>query len=433
MPGQHHVWNHVKKPLVLAVTGLAASAAIGAGVYSSAHKTIALDIDGQTTQVTTFSGSVAGLLEEQGIVLADGDLVAPSTSSSLSEGGEIVVRYQREVTLDRNGEQEVLKTTAVDAEELLDTFAARGDDNVRLVASRSLGQERVDIGLRLNHDGPVAILVDGKNTVIDGQHGEVEDILKAQGITLGDEDLVSIQNLATGATSVNAEDEKSTDKSATTGDSVEVALDGAAADDTMVTLVVQRVETETKTKKSDIDFKTVTKKDANRYKDQASYVATEGKKGERTRTYEVVTIDGKVESKKKTSDEVTKKAVDKVVVVGTKERPVVVTPPKTSSSSSSASSSSNSSTSKPSTGGSANVSGVWAKLAQCESGGNPRTNTGNGYYGLYQFSLPTWRAMGGSGLPSDASAGEQTRLAQKLQARSGWGQWPACARKLGLL
>ncbi len=201
----------------------------------------------------------------------------------------------------------------------------------------------------------------------------------------------------------------------------------------MVTLVVQRVETETKTKKSDIDFKTVTKKDANRYKDQASYVATEGKKGERTRTYEVVTIDGKVESKKKTSDEVTKKAVDKVVVVGTKERPVVVTPPKTSSSSSSASSSSNSSTSKPSTGGSANVSGVWAKLAQCESGGNPRTNTGNGYYGLYQFSLPTWRAMGGSGLPSDASAGEQTRLAQKLQARSGWGQWPACARKLGLL
>ena len=78
------------------------------------------------------------------------------------------------------------------------------------------------------------------------------------------------------------------------------------------------------------------------------------------------------------------------------------------------------------------VTGVWAQLAQCESGGNPRTNTGNGYYGLYQFSLSTWRSVGGSGLPSNASPEEQTMRAQILQARSGWGQWPACSRKLGL-
>ena len=72
----------------------------------------------------------------------------------------------------------------------------------------------------------------------------------------------------------------------------------------------------------------------------------------------------------------------------------------------------------------------WAAVAQCESGGNPRTNTGNGYYGLYQFSLPTWRAVGGSGLPSDASAAEQTKRAQILYNRSGAGQWPVCGRKL---
>jgi hypothetical protein len=41
--------------------------------------------------------------------------------------------------------------------------------------------------------------------------------------------------------------------------------------------------------------------------------------------------------------------------------------------------------------------------------------------------------VGGSGLPSDASAAEQTMRAQILQQRAGWGQWPACARKLGLL
>ena len=77
---------------------------------------------------------------------------------------------------------------------------------------------------------------------------------------------------------------------------------------------------------------------------------------------------------------------------------------------------------------------VWARLAQCESGGNPRAVSANGlYHGLYQFSVQTWQAMGGSGLPSHASPGEQTQRAQALQARSGWGQWPACAKKLGLL
>lgn len=75
---------------------------------------------------------------------------------------------------------------------------------------------------------------------------------------------------------------------------------------------------------------------------------------------------------------------------------------------------------------------VWDRLAQCESGGNWAINTGNGYYGGLQFSLATWRGVGGSGLPSDASREEQIARGQALQARSGWGQWPECSAKLGL-
>lgn len=82
----------------------------------------------------------------------------------------------------------------------------------------------------------------------------------------------------------------------------------------------------------------------------------------------------------------------------------------------------------------ANDGSVWYQLALCESGGRPNVVSANGkYHGLYQFLPSTWRAVGGSGLPSEASAEEQTMRAQMLQARSGWGQWPACARKLGLL
>ncbi len=84
------------------------------------------------------------------------------------------------------------------------------------------------------------------------------------------------------------------------------------------------------------------------------------------------------------------------------------------------------------TGGGAGDDGVWAQLAQCESGGNPATNTGNGFYGMYQFTLETWQSLGGTGYPHEADAATQTAMAKKLQAQAGWGQWPGCADKLGL-
>ncbi len=76
--------------------------------------------------------------------------------------------------------------------------------------------------------------------------------------------------------------------------------------------------------------------------------------------------------------------------------------------------------------------GVWAELRQCESGGNYQDNTGNGFYGAYQFTEQTWQSLGLSGLPSQASPAVQDDAAKRLQARDGWGPWPACSRKLGL-
>lgn len=75
---------------------------------------------------------------------------------------------------------------------------------------------------------------------------------------------------------------------------------------------------------------------------------------------------------------------------------------------------------------------TWDALAQCESTGNWSINTGNGYYGGVQFSLSTWRAFGGSGMPHQASKSEQIRIAEKVLATQGWGAWPACSAKLGL-
>jgi resuscitation-promoting factor RpfA len=75
---------------------------------------------------------------------------------------------------------------------------------------------------------------------------------------------------------------------------------------------------------------------------------------------------------------------------------------------------------------------VWGRLRRCESGGRYDINTGNGFYGAYQFVPSTWRGLGFPGMPHQAPPHVQDEAAQKLQARSGWGQWPACTRKLGL-
>jgi hypothetical protein len=74
------------------------------------------------------------------------------------------------------------------------------------------------------------------------------------------------------------------------------------------------------------------------------------------------------------------------------------------------------------------ASPVMEAIAACESGGNPATDTGNGFYGKYQFTLETWSAVGGSGNPAQASEAEQDRRAQMLYAQAGASPWPVCGR-----
>lgn len=75
---------------------------------------------------------------------------------------------------------------------------------------------------------------------------------------------------------------------------------------------------------------------------------------------------------------------------------------------------------------------AWDRLAQCESGGNWKINTGNGYYGGLQFNPRTWRAFGGTGMPHQASRSEQIAVAERTLAVQGWNAWPSCSRKMGL-
>ncbi|MFE8992445.1 transglycosylase family protein [Streptomyces collinus] len=79
-------------------------------------------------------------------------------------------------------------------------------------------------------------------------------------------------------------------------------------------------------------------------------------------------------------------------------------------------------------------SGVWDRIAQCESGGNWHINTGNGYYGGLQFAPSTWNAYGGTAYAPTAdraSRSQQIAVATKVQRAQGWGAWPTCSARAG--
>ena len=140
----------------------------------------------------------------------------------------------------------------------------------------------------------------------------------------------------------------------------------------------------------------------------SSTVVRGGRNGLRDVTYRVVFRNGHLVARKVLTQTVLRSPVAQIERVGTK----VV-----------------------STTNFAGGSTVWDRLAQCESGGNWATNTGNGYYGGLQFSGSTWRAYGGgkfARFAHRATKGEQIRVAERVQNNQGWRAWPACSDRIGL-
>ena len=81
------------------------------------------------------------------------------------------------------------------------------------------------------------------------------------------------------------------------------------------------------------------------------------------------------------------------------------------------------------------IPAVWACIAAHESGGNPATDTGNGFFGAFQDTVSSWDAAGGAryaSLPNFASYADQLVVNEEIQRQQGWGAWPQTSLMCGV-
>ena len=369
------VASFLRSRRILVALGVVAALAVGGTTYgyASLSNTITMSVDGETREVTTLGDTVGEVLASEGIEVGERDIVAPGLDEAVEDGSSINVRFARpfEVTVD--GKESTHWVTATDVASALSEIGASFRD-AELSASR---------GLTIGRDGlSLEVITPKKLTVKIGAHKAVhrtvvaltvEEALKELGVAIHQPDETK-PGLGT------------------------VVHDGDKIVFTNVRVVRKNVTGEA------IDFSTIEREDDTMTEGETTLVRA-GREGLRNVTYRLEFRNGELTVRKVLHQKVVREPVAEIVEVGT----------------------------APAVEAYATGNTVWDALAQCESGGNWATNTGNGYYGGLQFNLGTWQSYGGTGLPSENSRETQIAVATRLRdASGGYGPWPGCAASLGL-
>lgn len=365
-------------PAVLrrALVGLGTAAAIGLGALAAtAGSNVEVLADGDVQEVRVTGGTVADALDDVEVDLGPGDVVHPAPTTPIE--GDLRIVVTRAITVDVVVDDQDPVTVTAPVASVDGAVRLAGLDGLRAEGAVATPAWHDPIGdgdvITIQRPVEVTIEVDGVERSVVTLAAQVEDLLSLNDVELGPDDRVSH---ALGA-ALRAEQTITVERV----EYVRVAEEVLLAND------------EVRRETGDLDR-------------GRTRVEDEGRDGLRRDEYEVTLVDGEEVERELVSSEVVLEPRDRVVLVGTRA---------------------------PAPAGAVSAgSSVWDRLAQCESGGNWQINTGNGYYGGLQFHPQTWRSVGGTGLPHEASKAEQIRRAQILQARAGWGQWPACSRKLGL-
>ncbi len=364
-----------RRTIVVLVAALAATLLATTVGYAAMSKTVTVSVDGESDQVSTLGGTVADVLEAEGVEVGERDVVAPGLDSKVNDGTRIAVRYARELQVSVDGKEKSYWVTATDVSSALEQLGLRyaGAD---LSVSRSAEVPREGLDLE--------VVTPKKVTLKNGPHKArtvtVPALTVSEALKDLDIDLGKLDEVKPGRDATLDEGDK---------------------------IVVTRVRVVTKKVTEDVDFSTVEKSDSSMTEGD-SKVVREGRDGSRSVVYRIRYENGKLVARKELSSKTLAEARDEIVRVGTKKAAPAANY--------------------------ANGSTVWDQLAECESGGNWAINTGNGYYGGLQFNLSTWQSYGGSGYPHENSREQQIAVAERVRDANGggYGSWPHCSQQLGL-
>jgi hypothetical protein len=170
-----------------------------------------------------------------------------------------------------------------------------------------------------------------------------------------------------------------------------------------MTIELWRNGKHTATQEQDIAFETEKIQDADQ---PVGYrqVKTAGVVGKKTVTYEIEMKNGQEVSRKEIQSVVSKAPEKQVEIVGAKMANTF----------------------------SGSFAEALARLRACEAGGVYSRNSGNGYYGAYQYNISTWANYQGYHIPSEAPPAVQDERAWQTYQGRGWQPWPSCKVSQGL-
>lgn len=328
--------------------------------------------NGRDKGILTKASTIRQAFSEAGIIVDPNDRVEPGLDQPLiATNYEVNVYRARPVTIIDGA----VRIKVMSPEQTADKITAQAgitlhdEDETTLAASNDMVADGAGLTLTITRATPFTLVLYGKPTVAYTMKKTVGDVLKEKNITLGANDV-----LATPASTP-----------ITAGMTVELWRNGV----------------QTITEDQEIPFQTEKIQDADH---EVGYheVKTAGVKGKRTVSYQVDMKNGAEVSRKEIQSVVTQEAKKQVEVVGTKL----------------------SNTFNGSFGE------ALARLRSCE--GSYTTNTGNGYYGAYQFDIGTWGNYGGYPNAAAAPPAVQDEKAWQTYQRRGWNPWPSCARSQGL-
>jgi uncharacterized protein YabE (DUF348 family) len=260
-------------------------AAGGIAGFSATHKSVTITVDDQSREVTTFAGSVKGVLAQEHIAYTERDLVAPGPDAAVPRAGEIVVRTARQMELTIDGEQRMVWTTASTVEEALADLGVRSDE-AQLSVSRRTAIERLVGMVNVSTPKVLSVAVDGAVMDAYSNAATVRELLGELGVILGEDDKVTP---ALG----------------------EIPEDGQQ-------IVIERALATSGSEITAIPFETEEKEDPNLAKG-VKKVQTPGVAGQRVVTFTATVVGGEEVSREPILSAVTVQPVTQVVLIGTKE------------------------------------------------------------------------------------------------------------------